>query len=110
MIPRSVFPKSQGNKRSGGRDSISLECISMEHAKQIVMKPIGVVRSSRAKVEDDHWDREQCFIELDEKRFEAESLLGIDSFSHVEVIFLMDRVEAAKIETGARHPRNYQEW
>lgn len=76
----------------------------------IVMEPIGTVRSSRATVEDDDWDREQAYVELDETRFEPDALAGLESFSHVEVIFLMNQVENAKIETGARFPRNNTAW
>ncbi len=75
----------------------------------ITMSPIGTVRSTRSAVVDDDWDRERVFVELD-ARFGADALAGIDTFSHVEVIFFMDRVDAAKIETGARHPRNNADW
>jgi tRNA (adenine37-N6)-methyltransferase len=74
------------------------------------VEPVGTVHSSRAAVEDDHWDREQVYIELDAARFEPDALAGLDSFSHAEIIFLMDRVESAKIESGARHPRNNPDW
>jgi len=73
------------------------------------VKPIGKVRSSRGAVEDDHWDREEAFVELDE-RFTAEALMGLEAFSHVEVLYFMDRVEPGKVETGARHPRNNPNW
>jgi tRNA-Thr(GGU) m(6)t(6)A37 methyltransferase TsaA len=76
----------------------------------IVMEPIGVVRSSRTSVADDDWDREQAYIELDETRFDDDALAGLDLFSHVEVIFLMDRVDPAKIEIGSRFPRNNPAW
>jgi tRNA-Thr(GGU) m(6)t(6)A37 methyltransferase TsaA len=76
----------------------------------IAIEPIGVVRSSRSVVEDDDWDAEQVRIELDASRFGSDALLGITLFSHVEVIFLMDRVEPAKIEIGARRPRNNPAW
>lgn len=75
----------------------------------ITMDPIGTVRSSRRDVRDDGWDREQAHVEL-APRFGEDALAGLDGFSHVEVIFHMDRVEPAKIETGARHPRNNRDW
>lgn len=74
------------------------------------MIAIGVVRSSRSVVEDDAWDREQAHIELDPARFEADALAGLDSFSHVEVLFHMHHVAPEKIESGARHPRNNRDW
>jgi tRNA-Thr(GGU) m(6)t(6)A37 methyltransferase TsaA len=74
-----------------------------------VMSSIGTVRSTRTDVVDDDWDRESVYVELD-PRFGPDALAGLDTFSHVEVLFFMDRVEPAKIETGARHPRNNRDW
>lgn len=72
--------------------------------------PVGVVRSTRNAVADDAWDRERASIDLDPDRFGPEALLGLDGFSHVEVLFLMDRVSPERIEHGARHPRNEPRW
>jgi tRNA (Thr-GGU) A37 N-methylase len=74
------------------------------------MVPVGIVRSSRTMVEDDGWDAIVSSIELDASRFSPDALAGLDAFSHVEVAFFMDRVETARIETGARHPRNNAAW
>ena len=71
---------------------------------------IGVVRSTRTAIEDDAWDSETSRIELDPEFFIEESIAGLDTFSHVEVLYLFDRVTADKIERGARHPRNNPEW
>lgn len=75
----------------------------------ITMEPIGTVRSSRSEVEDDAWDRERVHVELS-ARFGSDALAGLEAFSHVEIVFFMDRVEPEKIETGARHPRNNRDW
>lgn len=71
----------------------------------IALTPIATVRSTRAAVEDDAWDRESVSIELDAS-FGPEALAGLESFSHVEVVFYMDRVDPTRVERGARHPRN----
>jgi tRNA (adenine37-N6)-methyltransferase len=76
----------------------------------IALHPIGHVRSTRTAPEDDHWDAVDAYIELDEAQLGAEALAGLDAFSHVEVVFIMDRVEDAKIERTARHPRNNTAW
>jgi tRNA-Thr(GGU) m(6)t(6)A37 methyltransferase TsaA len=78
--------------------------------KDITLRPIGVVRSSRETLDDDDWDREQNFIELDPTQFNSDALAGLSEFSHLEVIFHMNRVDPQKIETGARHPRNNSKW
>ena len=76
----------------------------------ITLVPIGIVRSTRTTITDDDWDRERCYVELDTSVVALDALEGVEAFSHVEVVFHMDRVEQERIETGARHPRNYAGW
>jgi tRNA-Thr(GGU) m(6)t(6)A37 methyltransferase TsaA len=76
----------------------------------IVITPIGNVRSTRTAPEDDRWDRETASIELDPATFTTEALAGLDAFSHVEVIYVFDRADPKKVEQGARHPRNNPLW
>lgn len=78
--------------------------------KPLVLTPIGVVRSTRKNPEDDNWDSEKTFIEIDKAQFSSESFAGLEEFSHVEILFHMDQVEQSKIEKSARHPRNNSEW
>ena len=78
--------------------------------KSLMMTPIGVVSSSRKKVEDDNWDAEKSFVALDTSQFSGESLAGLSDFSHVEILFFMNQVDPAKIEKTARHPRNNESW
>jgi tRNA (Thr-GGU) A37 N-methylase len=40
----------------------------------------------------------------------AEALRGLMDFSQVEVLFVFDQVDPARVVTGARHPRNNPEW
>jgi tRNA (Thr-GGU) A37 N-methylase len=39
-----------------------------------------------------------------------ESLVGIDDFSHVEVLYFFHRVEDQEIEYASRHPRGNRAW
>jgi len=73
------------------------------------VRPIGVVRSPRKDLADDFWGKVDAEIVLAED-LPDEALAGLADFSHVEVIFLMDRVDPAKVETGARHPRERMDW
>jgi tRNA-Thr(GGU) m(6)t(6)A37 methyltransferase TsaA len=73
------------------------------------VEPIGTVEGSRSDLEDDYWGGEESCIHLSE-RIQPEALQGIDSFSHIEVLFLFDRVDPSKIVLGARHPRNNMDW
>lgn len=73
------------------------------------IEPIGFVTDSRTDRRDDGWGRETAAIVIDD-RFGEESLLGLDQFSHVEVIFRFHAIGDDDVTTGARHPRNNREW
>jgi len=73
------------------------------------IEPIGYVQASRKVAEDDFWGNTRSVIQLVES-LGPEALEGLQEFSHVEVIFVFDKVDSAKIVTGARHPRNNTSW
>lgn len=73
------------------------------------IEAIGRVEAARTEPIDDDWGASESVIVLDD-RFDEEALAGLESFSHVEVIFVFDRVDPAKIVSGARHPRNEKAW
>jgi len=75
----------------------------------IEMTPIGRVEAARDVAEDDFWGGSEAAIVLDD-RFGPDALQGLDAFSHVEVLFVFDRVEEAQVVSGARHPRNNPDW
>lgn len=75
----------------------------------IPLTPIGTVKNTRLLIEDDHWGGVVSIIELNSS-FTEDALLQIEAFSHAEIIFYFHRVEDAKIEMGARHPRNNKDW
>jgi tRNA (Thr-GGU) A37 N-methylase len=74
------------------------------------LAPVGYVRGGRAEAIDDDWGASRARIELDPGRFGPDALAGLEAFSHLEVIFLFDRVPDAKIEYGARRPRGRADW
>jgi tRNA (adenine37-N6)-methyltransferase len=76
----------------------------------IEIQPIGQVRGGRDEAVDDDWGQSLARIELDPARFGPEALAGLSDFSHLEVIFVFDRVPDDKIEYGARHPRGRADW
>ena len=75
----------------------------------IEIEPIGHVVADRREAVDDFWGgSESCLVLSD--AFGEDALDGVESFSHVEVLFLFDRVAKERIVTGARHPRNNRDW
>jgi tRNA-Thr(GGU) m(6)t(6)A37 methyltransferase TsaA len=76
----------------------------------VTLTPIGFVRGGRAEPTDDDWGPVGATIELDAARFTADAVAGLDGFSHVEVVYLFHLVDEASITTGARHPREREDW
>ena len=76
----------------------------------ITMTPIGVVKTGRPDVEDDGWDDIVSSIELDGSVLERDATDGLEAFSHIEVLFVFDRVDPHSVCTGARHPRARTDW
>jgi len=48
--------------------------------------------------------------ELDSGRFDESALLGLDAFSHIEVIFVFDQLDPQLIEYSARRPGDRADW
>jgi tRNA (adenine37-N6)-methyltransferase len=71
---------------------------------------VGHVAGGRAEVRDDDWGAERAVIRLDAAQFGPEALAGLDAFSHLEVVYLFDRVDPGAVERGARHPRGNPDW
>jgi tRNA (adenine37-N6)-methyltransferase len=75
-----------------------------------IIEPIGYVRGGRVEAIDDDWGNSLATITLDPSRFTADALMGLEAFSHAEVLYLFDKVSDDKIESGARHPRGRKDW
>ncbi len=77
---------------------------------EFVMRPIGIVRNARSEPIDDNWDLVDSRIELDLSVIDASATDGLRDFSHIEVVYVFDRVPEASIERGARRPRGNPDW
>jgi tRNA (Thr-GGU) A37 N-methylase len=77
---------------------------------EIIMTPVARVSGGRADPTDDHWGGSRAFIDVDPARFDEMALLGLDAFSHAEIIYVFDQVTDDEIVTGARHPRGRDDW
>ena len=75
----------------------------------IEVEPIGFVTAARLLAKDDYWGSAEACIAL-APRFAPDALQGLNSFSHVEVLFHFHQADSAKIVAGARHPRNNPDW
>ena len=75
----------------------------------ITLKPIAFVRGGRTLVADDYWGDSRAQIVLADD-LPAESLDGLETFSHAEIVFFFDKVGESSIVTSARHPRGNVSW
>jgi tRNA-Thr(GGU) m(6)t(6)A37 methyltransferase TsaA len=82
----------------------------MQMAKAIEMRPIGWVHSAITTTKDDCWGDLVVAIELDVNVYSADSLQGLNEFSHAEILFHFDRISPDRIHTGTRHPRGRTDW
>ena len=76
----------------------------------ITLEPIGYVTGGRTEPVDDAWADVKATIVLDDGLCEPDATLGLDEFSHLEVVYLFHLVDAQGVTRGARRPRGNPEW
>jgi tRNA (Thr-GGU) A37 N-methylase len=74
-----------------------------------LVAPVAFVRGGRIEADDDRWGGCVQRIELDPALPDA-ALRGVQEFSHLEVLFLLDRVASIAVCTGTRRPRGNPAW
>lgn len=72
------------------------------------IESIGIVYNKRKEVVDDFWGDTISEIRLHD-HIPEESLDGIDTFSHAEIFFILDKV-TDPIIWGSVHPRGNTDW
>lgn len=73
------------------------------------MRSIAWVRNERRELSDDNWDDYVSTIELADDVPSA-SLVGLEEFSHVEIIFFAGLAENVPPAPWHRRPRGNREW
>ncbi len=76
----------------------------------IELTPIGHVLGGRKEITDDNWGGVRADIDLDPDRFTPDALLGLDSFSHLVVVYHFHQADPQRTVIGARHPRGNTCW
>ncbi|MEO0492652.1 MAG: SAM-dependent methyltransferase [Actinomycetota bacterium] len=79
-------------------------------AAEFTVSAIGHVHNERTSPEDDDWDSVVSTVVLDDEWFTPDVVAGLAEFSHLDIVFLFDRVDPDKVDLGARHPRNREDW
>ena len=73
------------------------------------VRPIGEVTSPRDTLDDDGWGDVRAVVTL-RPPLTSDALVGLEEFSHVEIVFLFDRVDADAVCRGTRRPRGNPRW
>jgi tRNA (adenine37-N6)-methyltransferase len=75
----------------------------------ILMEPVAYVRTTRTTLDDDIWGGVESEVVLTDA-VSPDALLGIEAFSHAEIIYHLNRVDPAAISRATRHPRGNERW
>ena len=73
------------------------------------ISPIAFVKNNRGEAVDDNWGSVISEISLSDDMPE-EVFDGLDGFSHLEIIFVFDRVHKDKIVHESSHPRGNEDY
>ena len=74
----------------------------------VMVRPIGVVSGGRGSIFEDHWGTVVSRLILDPVAVDPDATLGLDEFSHIEVVFHFHK--ESRIRRGAAHPRGNPAW
>ncbi len=81
----------------------------MDTTRRFEIEAIGTVRATRREPTDDRWGGAESLIVLADG-LDEQALAGLETFSHAEILFVFDRVDPARVERAARHPRGNPAW
>jgi len=76
---------------------------------ELVLRPVAYIRNDRAEALDDNWDDVVSSVEL-ASDVPSEALMGLEGFSHVEIVFFADWAEDVPPGPWHRRPRANPEW
>ncbi|MGW1142157.1 SAM-dependent methyltransferase [Streptomyces zhihengii] len=74
-------------------------------AEPVALTPVGRVVGGRAEAVEDGWGDVRAVIRLDDAFREKSPVLGLEAFSHLEVVFVFDRIDPGAVRTGPIPPR-----
>jgi tRNA (Thr-GGU) A37 N-methylase len=76
---------------------------------ELAVRPVAVVRNCRTEAIDNQWNSITSTIELLDD-VPVASLTGLETFSHIEILFLADRASDVPPAPWSRRPRGNPEW
>jgi tRNA (Thr-GGU) A37 N-methylase len=80
-----------------------------EGLEPVLIEPIGKVVGGHAVVRDDYQGGVEAIIRL-RSDFPEETVLGLDAFSHLQVVWHFHKASPQDVALHARSPRNDPKW
>lgn len=77
---------------------------------KIEIEQIGIINNERKVIEDDFWANVNSTITIDSQKFGDDCLNELSTFSHLEIIYFMNKLQNEEVYTGSRHPRNNKDF
>lgn len=72
--------------------------------------PVAHVVGGRVEPTDDYWGGTRSIVRIDDDRFTPASTVGLESFSHLEIVFRFHLTDQTDLNLGARRPRDNPAW
>lgn len=72
--------------------------------------PIAYVVGGRVEPTDDYWGGTRSIIRIDSDRFPTDATVGLDEFSHLEIVFRFHLTDPTDLNLGARRARDNPDW
>ncbi|MDB1087366.1 SAM-dependent methyltransferase [Streptomyces sp. ACA25] len=79
-------------------------------AEEFTVVPVAHVVGGREDPTDDYWGGARAIIRIDHERFGEGSVVGLEDFSHLEVVFRFHLTDPTDLHAEPRHPRNNPAW
>ncbi|KAB8165293.1 tRNA (N6-threonylcarbamoyladenosine(37)-N6)-methyltransferase TrmO [Streptomyces sp. 3MP-14] len=80
---------------------------------EFTVVPVARVVGGRVEPTDDYWGGTRAIVRIDSERFGAGSVVGLEEFSHLEVVYRFHLTEVdgpVEPHSEVRHPRNNPAW
>ncbi|PZS36979.1 MAG: tRNA (N6-threonylcarbamoyladenosine(37)-N6)-methyltransferase TrmO [Pseudonocardiales bacterium] len=79
-------------------------------AEQFQVESVAHVIGGRVEPTDDYWGGSRSIIRIDNPRFETDAVVGLDAFSHLEIVFRFHLTDPTDLHLGARRARDNPAW
>ncbi|TDC75437.1 SAM-dependent methyltransferase [Streptomyces hainanensis] len=78
--------------------------------EEFTVVPVAHVVGGRIEPTDDYWGGSRAIIRIDSKKFGTGCVLGLEDFSHIEVVFRFHLTDPTDLHPEPRRPRDNPDW